>query len=60
IITLLRSNNGRLEFNKTIIRTGSRTEVIAGFLALLELIRLKRISIHQVQPFAPIHLTLKE
>ncbi|HWR45251.1 segregation and condensation protein A [Sporomusa sp.] len=60
IITLLRSNNGRLEFSKTIIRTGSRNEAIAAFLALLELIRLKRISIHQEQPFAPIHLTLKE
>lgn len=60
IITLLRSNNGHMEFNKTIIRTGSRTEIIAGFLALLELIRLKRICVQQVQPFAPIHLTLKE
>ncbi|HWR09243.1 segregation and condensation protein A [Sporomusa sp.] len=60
IITLLRSNNGQLEFGKTLIRNGSRTEAIAAFLALLELIRLKRINIYQEQPFAPIHLTLKE
>ncbi|WWV70911.1 Segregation and condensation protein A [Sporomusa ovata DSM 2662] len=60
IITLLRNNNGQLEFNRTIIRTGSRSEFIAAFLALLELIRLKQIVIYQQKPFAPIGLTLKE
>lgn len=60
IITLLRDNHGELEFGKAMIRTGSRTEVIVAFLALLELIRLKRINIYQQQPFAPIFLTLKE
>lgn len=60
IMTLLRSNKGQLEFNKTIFRTGSRTEAIAAFLALLELIRLKQVSVCQKQPFAPIHLKLEE
>lgn len=60
IITLLRSNEGQLEFNKTIFRTGSRIEAIAAFLALLELIRLKQVSVRQEQPFAPIHLKLEE
>lgn len=60
IITLLRNNNGRLEFTRTIIRTGSRSEFIAAFLALLELIRLKQIVIYQQKPFASIGLTLKE
>jgi len=60
IITLLRSNGGSMDFNKTIIRTGSHSEFVAAFLALLELIRLKRIVIHQAKQFAPISLTLKE
>ena len=60
IITLLRNNNGILDFSKAIIRTGSRSEFIAAFLALLELIRLKQIIISQDKPFAPIGLMLKE
>ncbi|MBP2662147.1 MAG: scpA 3 [Firmicutes bacterium] len=60
IITLLRNNNGSLDFSRTIIRTGSRSEFIAAFLALLELIRLKQIVISQDKPFAPISLMLKE
>ncbi|WP_425061121.1 Segregation and condensation protein A [Sporomusa carbonis] len=60
IITLLRNNNGYMEFNKTIIRTGSRSEIVAAFLALLELMRLKRVVICQERQFAPIYLTLKE
>jgi segregation and condensation protein A len=60
IITLLRNNSGSLDFNKTIIRTGSHSEFVAAFLALLELIRLKRIVIYQAKQFAPISLTLKE
>lgn len=60
IMTLLRNNNGSLEFAKTIIRTGTRSEFIAAFLALLELIRLKQIVIHQEKQFSPICLSLKE
>ena len=60
IITLLRNNSGSLEFNRTIIRTGSRSEFIVAFLALLELIRLKQIGFYQEKQFAPICLTLKE
>ncbi len=60
IITLLRNNGGSMAFNNTIIRTGSHSEYVAAFLALLELIRLKRIVIYQAKQFAPISLTLKE
>lgn len=60
IMTLLRNNNGKLEFHKIMIRTGSRSEFIAAFLALLELIRLKQIAIYQEKQFAPICLSLKE
>lgn len=60
IITLLRNNKGTMEFSKTIIRTGSRSEFIAAFLALLELVRLRRIVIHQEKQFSSIRLSLKE
>lgn len=59
ILHLLRKNNGQIEFSATLIRTGTRTEVIVAFLALLELIRLKRIAIRQAYSFAPIRITLK-
>lgn len=60
IIYLLRKNDGRMEFSHTFIRSGSRTEMVTAFLALLELIRLKRIEIRQERSFGPIYLTLGE
>lgn len=60
IIHVLRQKGGRTEFGHTIIRTGTKNEVIAAFLALLELIRLSRVVIKQEAPFAPIYLMLRE
>jgi len=60
IMHLLYKCNGRIEFRDTLIRTGTRSEVIAAFLALLELIKLKRITIQQQQGFAPIYIVLRE
>lgn len=60
IIHVLRQKGGRTEFGHTIIRTGTKNEVIAAFLALLELIRLSRVVIKQESPFAPIYLMLRE
>jgi segregation and condensation protein A len=60
ILLLLRKQGGRLEFAQTIIRSGSRTEMVTAFLALLELIRLKRIHIEQERSFGPIYLSLGE
>lgn len=60
IVQVLSQRQGCVEFCDTIIRTGSRGEVIAAFLALLELIRLKRIAIRQDYAFGPIHLILRE
>ncbi len=60
ILLLLRKQGGRLEFAQTIIRSGSRTEMVTAFLALLELIRLKRIRIEQERSFGPIYLSLGE
>lgn len=51
---------GQLEFRQTITRTGSRAEVVAAFLALLELIRMRRIIIQQDGGFGPIYLMLRE
>lgn len=60
IVYLLRKNDGRLEFSQTFIRSGSRTEMVTAFLALLELIRLKRITISQDRNFGPIYLMMGE
>lgn len=60
ILLLLRKQGGRLEFAQTLIRSGSRTEMVTAFLALLELIRLKRIKIEQERSFGPIYLSLGE
>lgn len=60
IVHLLYKHKGRIEFTQTIIRTGTRSEVIATFLALLELIKLQRVTIRQQESFGPIYITLKE
>lgn len=60
IINLLHKSNGKLEFSQTLIRTGTRTEVVAAFLALLELIRMQRVIIEQQHSFGPIQLRLRE
>lgn len=60
ILLLLRKQGGRLEFAQTLIRSGSRTELVTAFLALLELIRLRRITISQERSFGPIYLSLGE
>jgi len=60
IIHVLRQRGGRTEFSHTIIRSGMKNEVIAAFLALLELIRLNRVWIKQQAPLEPIYLMLRE
>lgn len=58
IVNLLHKNRGRLDFKETLIRQGSRAELIASFLALLELIRLKRVAVRQEKSFAAIYIFL--
>ena len=60
IIILLQKSGGALEFVKTIFRQGGRNEIIASFLAILELIRLKKISVVQEGGFSPIFLRLNQ
>lgn len=59
ILTLLRHYNGKMEFKRAIIRSGTRSEIIAAFLALLELIRIKEVAIQQEAMFGPIYLTIR-
>ena len=59
IVQLLRKNPGPFELGKTLIRSGTREEMIASFLAVLELLRLQRIRIRQECKFGPIYLYLR-
>jgi len=47
---------GRLRFSELFEQTASRTEVVVTFLALLELIRLKHITVGQQAPFGEIEI----
>ena len=58
IVSLLKHRLNGVEFKEVFSRTGSRSEKIAGFLALLELLKLNVISITQTEPFAPIYIFL--
>ncbi len=60
IIHLLYKNKGKIEFNQAIFRKCTRSEIIATFLALLELMKLQRVTIEQQQSFGPILIVLKE
>lgn len=60
IINLLRSHVSRLNFSDTMIRSGGKSELVAAFLALLELIRLRRVAITQEGSFGSIFITLRE
>jgi len=59
IVYLLECNCGKLEFSRTLIRSGSHSEVIASFIALLELIRMRRVIVSQEKSFAPIIIRLR-
>ena len=60
IMNLLSENDSALSFARALNYSKSRSEEIAGFLAVLELLRLKKITIRQREAFAPIYLFLRE
>ena len=60
IIDLLEENNHSLEFSALITNNVSRSEIVASFLAILELMRLNRITISQARPFSTIFIFLRE
>ena len=58
IMHLLKHRLNGIEFKELIAKTGSRSEKVASFLALLELLKLNVISITQTVAFAPIYIFL--
>lgn len=58
IMSLLNRANGKLLFSEA-FRSGTRTELIVTFLALLELIKLKTIAVKQQRAFAEIYICVK-
>lgn len=59
IIRLLGDHPEGIEFEKAFVKTGTASEKVASFLAVLELLRLKVVRISQSQAFAPIYLFLR-
>ncbi len=49
-----------VEFSKAFVTTGTATEQVASFLAVLELLRLRVVRISQSEAFAPIYLFLRQ
>ncbi len=60
ILHLLNIKGNRLTLKATLIRSGSVTELVASFLAVLELLRLRVIKIRQPEKFGEIYLYLRE
>ncbi|MBI3881006.1 MAG: segregation/condensation protein A [Verrucomicrobia bacterium] len=59
-INSLLATRPRLKFSELFADATSRTEVVVTFLAMLELIRLKRLTIEQPEHFAEIEITKSE
>jgi segregation and condensation protein A len=55
-INTLLAGRPRVKFSDLFAEATSRTEVVVTFLAMLELIRLKRLTIEQPEPFAEIEI----
>ncbi len=60
IAGLLESFGGRMEFRQALKRSGSKAEIVSAFLAILELIRMRRIRVQQPEAFGPMFLTWRE
>lgn len=58
IISLLNRANGKLLFSEA-FRSGTRSELVVTFLAMLELIKLKAIVVRQQRLFAEIYISVK-
>lgn len=59
IIWLLEKHKKKLLFTDAFTRAGTKAELVATFLALLELLKLRRVSVEQRYTFAPIYIILK-
>ena len=59
IMRLLGNYPEGIEFEKAFVKSGSASERVASFLAVLELLRLNVVRISQSRAFAPIYLFLR-
>jgi segregation and condensation protein A len=59
-INTLLTTRSRVKFSELFAEATSRTEVVVTFLAMLELIRLKRLTFEQPEPFAEIEINKAE
>ncbi len=59
ILSLLERSRGRLLFSEA-FETGTRSELIVTFLALLELMKLKTVTVKQQRAFAEIYICIRE
>lgn len=59
ILSLLERSCGRLLFSEA-FETGTRSELVVTFLALLELIKLKTVTVKQQRAFAEIYICIRE
>ena len=60
LLAILKENNGNICFNVVFTPKTSKAELITTFLAMLELIKIKRISVYQTGLFSPIYLKINE
>ena len=60
IVHMLSQHPNGVEFAKVFSRTGSRSEKVASFLAVLELLKLGVVTINQTVAFAPIYIFLRQ
>ena len=60
IVAILGKYPEGIEFEKAFVKTGSASEKVASFLAVLELLKMKIVRISQSKAFAPIYLFLHE
>ena len=59
ILKLLENYPEGIEFEKAFVKSGSSGEMVASFLAVLELLRLQVVRISQSMAFAPIYIFLR-
>ena len=60
ILAMLELQGGEIEFRQALKRTGSKTEIVSAFLAILELIRRRRIAVRQAESFGEIFLRWRD
>lgn len=60
LLSILKHYNGNICFNSIFQQKISKTELITIFLAMLELIKMKRIAVYQTNAFSPIYIKLND